>query len=114
MDYTKVYEPEIRALLGTVSHFCEVLVLQSRSKTDYVNFQVMWLFQNAMYVPVGKDVTDPEIINKVPDSTPELTRGNCKSKFHEFTWELTSKGHFHCLSRRQLLQLPNPTARRRI
>jgi len=25
---TKVYEPEIRALLGTASHFCEVVVLK--------------------------------------------------------------------------------------
>ena len=84
MNHTKVYEPEIRALLGTVSHFCEVLVLQSRSKTDYVNFQVMWLFQNAMYVPVGKDVTDPEIINKVP-------------KYHKFFRRPCSLGNLKTL-----------------
>ena len=28
---TKVYEPYIRALLGTASHFCEVFVLKSRT-----------------------------------------------------------------------------------
>ena len=28
---TKVYEPQIRALLGTASHFCEVVVLKLRS-----------------------------------------------------------------------------------
>ena len=27
---TKVYEPQIRALLGTASHFCEVVVLKLR------------------------------------------------------------------------------------
>jgi len=26
---SKVYEPQIRALLGTASHFCEVVVLKS-------------------------------------------------------------------------------------
>ena len=29
---TKVYEPGIRALLGAVSHFCEVVVLELRPK----------------------------------------------------------------------------------
>jgi len=28
---TKVYEPSIRALLGTASHFCEVVVLELRT-----------------------------------------------------------------------------------
>jgi len=28
---TKVYEPHIRALLGTASHFCEVVVLKSKT-----------------------------------------------------------------------------------
>ena len=47
-------------------------------------------------------------------STPELTRSNRKSLFHEFTGELTSKVNPHYLSRSQWLHLPNPTARRRI
>ena len=28
---TKVYEPDIRALLGTASHYCEAVVLKSRA-----------------------------------------------------------------------------------
>ena len=28
---TTIYEPEIRALLGTASHFCEVVVLKLRT-----------------------------------------------------------------------------------
>jgi hypothetical protein len=47
-------------------------------------------------------------------TTPELTRGNRRSQFHEFTGELTSKVNSHYPSRNQWLQLPNPTARRRI
>ena len=47
-------------------------------------------------------------------STPELTRDNCKSQSHEFTRELTSKVNSHYLSRSQWLQLPNPSAVRRI
>ena len=39
---------------------------------------------------------------------------NRKSQFHEQTGELTSKVNFQYLSRNQWLQLPNPTARRRI
>ena len=31
MSDTKVYEPEIRALPGTASEFCEVVVLKSRT-----------------------------------------------------------------------------------
>jgi len=36
---TKVYEPSIRALLGTASHFCEVVAGQStlNPKTDFVS-----------------------------------------------------------------------------
>jgi len=49
-----------------------------------------------------------------PHPTPELTRGNRKSPFHEFTTELTSKVNSHYRSRSQWLQLPNPTACRRI
>jgi hypothetical protein len=45
-------------------------------------------------------------------TTPELTRGNRKSQFYEFTGDLTSKVHSHYLSRSQWLQQPNPTARR--
>ena len=29
---TKVYEPQIRALLGTAPHFCEVVVLRLRTR----------------------------------------------------------------------------------
>jgi hypothetical protein len=36
----KVYEPQIQALLGTASHFCEVVVL--RSRTHY-NFEFLKL-----------------------------------------------------------------------
>jgi hypothetical protein len=32
---TKVYEPEVRALLGTAAHFCEVVVLKSRTRTGF-------------------------------------------------------------------------------
>ena len=45
------------------------------------------------------------------DSTPELTRGNRKSQFREFTEELMSKVDSHYLSRSQWRLLPNPTAR---
>ena len=31
LNDTKVYEPEIRTLLGTASHFCAVVVLKSRT-----------------------------------------------------------------------------------
>ena len=48
------------------------------------------------------------------DTTPEMTRGNRKSQFHEFTGELTSKVNFHYFSRSQWLHLPNPADRRRI
>ena len=37
--------------------------------------------------------------------TPGPTRGNCKSQFHNFTGELTSKVNPHNLSRDQWLQL---------
>jgi len=47
-------------------------------------------------------------------ATPELTRGNCISQFHKFAGELTSKVNSYYLSCSQWLQLPNPTARRRI
>ena len=48
-------------------------------------------------------------------STPDVTHGNRKSRFHEFAGELTeltSKVKSHYLSRSQWLQLPNPTAPR--
>ena len=44
-------------------------------------------------------------------ATPELTRGNHKSQFHEITGELTPHVNSHHLSCSQWLQLPNPTAR---
>ena len=47
-------------------------------------------------------------------ATPELTRGNRKSQFHEFTGESMLKVDSHYPSRGQWLQLPNSTARRRI
>ena len=50
----------------------------------------------------------------VGGSTPELTRGNRKSQFYEFTGELMSEVNFNFLSRSQWLQQPNSTARRRI
>ena len=31
---TKVYDPQIRALLGTASQFCEVVVLKSKTVTN--------------------------------------------------------------------------------
>jgi len=51
---------------------------------------------------------------EVRAATPDPTRGNRKSQFHEVTGELASKVHPHYLSRGQWLQLPNPTAGRRI
>jgi len=33
---TKTYEPQIRALLGTASHFCEVVVLKLRTGLQIV------------------------------------------------------------------------------
>jgi hypothetical protein len=50
----------------------------------------------------------------VTRSTPELTRGNHKCRFHESIGELTSKVNSQYLSNSQWLQLPNPTARRSI
>ena len=32
---TKVYEPQMRALLGTTSHFCEEIVLESRTVPNH-------------------------------------------------------------------------------
>ena len=49
-----------------------------------------------------------------PHTTPDPMRGNRKSQRHQFTGELTSKVHSRHLLRSQWLQLPNPTARRRI
>ena len=34
LSATKVYQPQIRALLGTASQFCEVVVLESRIKPE--------------------------------------------------------------------------------
>ena len=45
---TKVYEPEIRALLGTASHFCEVVVLELRLKPSGVAGRV--LAQGRLYI----------------------------------------------------------------
>ena len=50
----------------------------------------------------------------MPSTTTELTQCNRKSHLHELTGELTSIVNSHHLSRSQWLQLPNPTARRRI
>ena len=36
---TKEYEPEIRALLGTASQFCEVVVLKSLKSEQLTRFQ---------------------------------------------------------------------------
>jgi len=54
LSNTKVYEPQIRALLGTASHFCEVVVLKlitfeqvqaagevPLTETDVTSFEVM-------------------------------------------------------------------------
>ena len=51
---------------------------------------------------------------EMTSATPELTRGNRKGQNHEFAGKLTSKVDSKYLSRSQWLQLPNPTARRRI
>jgi len=45
---------------------------------------------------------------------PRVDAMQSQSQFHEFTGELTSKVNSHYLSRSEWLQLPNPTARRRI
>lgn len=62
----------LRHLERTSTGIAEALDLDLAKKQDLAILQpylpslsVMWLFQNAMYVPVGKSVTDPEIINKV-------------------------------------------------
>ena len=47
-------------------------------------------------------------------TTPDPTRGNRGSQFHELTGELTSKVCSNYRSRSQRLQLSNPTVRRRI
>jgi len=39
---TKVYEPQIRALLGTASHFCEVVVLTLIAKQVEPNNGELW------------------------------------------------------------------------
>ena len=43
---------------------------------------------------------------QVRAATPELTRGNRKSQFQNFTGELTSKVNSHLLTRGQCPQLP--------
>jgi len=55
-----------------------------------------------------------KLVNFGAEITPDPTRGKRKSQSHELTRELTSKVNSHYLSRSQWLQLPNPTARRRI
>ena len=47
-------------------------------------------------------------------ATPDLTRGDRKCQLHKFTGELVPKGNSYYLSHSQWLQLPNPTARRRV
>jgi len=44
---TKVYEPQIRALLETASHFCEVVVLKLRTVRPRGVYRV-WGFRTAM------------------------------------------------------------------
>ena len=64
--------------------------------------------------------TSPDIRNqlrvRVDLSSPSTGthRRVRKSQFHEFTGESMSKVNSHYLPRSQWLQLPNPTARRRI
>ena len=43
-------------------------------------------------------------LREAAHTTPELTRGNHKSQFHEFTEESTSKVYSHYLSRSQWLR----------
>ena len=56
----------------------------------------------------------PRFVRLDLHTTPELTRDNRKSQFHEFAWKFTPKVDFNYPSRSQWLQLPNPTACRRI
>ena len=37
----KVYEPEIRALLGTASQFCEEVVLKSRTVPNGISLRIL-------------------------------------------------------------------------
>ena len=37
---TKVYEPQLRALLGTTSHFCEMFVLEPRTVPKYTTLSL--------------------------------------------------------------------------
>ena len=67
--------------------------------------------------PLHQNVDPGEEAGKIglpPPATPQLTRGNRKSQFHDCTGKSTSKVNFHHLSRNQWLKMPNSTARRRI
>jgi len=47
---TTVYEPSIRALLGTASHFCEVVVLKLRPTPQVV------LHEDKKYYPLAEEI----------------------------------------------------------
>ena len=49
--YTKVYEPQIRALLGTTSHFFEVVVLKLRT----VPIRQVGVLKSKLYIVGGVD-----------------------------------------------------------
>ena len=76
---------------------------------SFIVFHGVW-FREAVSLALFPVARPSGCCGWAPVSTPELTRGNRTSQSHELTGRLTSKVNFHY----QWLQLPNPTARRRI
>ena len=68
---TQVYEPEMRALLGTASHFCEVVVLKLRT------------------VPIGIALSQ-RMLHTTPFSPrkrfPSLRSANAGNSLRQNTW----------------------------
>ena len=52
---TQVYEPQIRALLGTATHFCEVVVLRSRTVPNGLGFRILRLNSSGV-MPGGSGI----------------------------------------------------------
>ena len=69
---TKVYEPQIRALLGTAAHFCEVVVLKLR--TVPIGWQVGDNLCEVDGVPVPNALQDTL---KVLQARPHLSGETC-------------------------------------
>ena len=54
LSETKIYEPQIRTLLGTASHFCEVTVLQLTLHNTFESSSRTFRFSSLKLTPVAK------------------------------------------------------------